>query len=88
MAADFRIRSYALAGLAIISAPLAANPPPDNRSTAIARAAARIERPVLLRNGRAARSGQDVRQTTRERACHTVDVPEGKPCRLVVTDLE
>ena len=88
MAYNFRRRSCMLAALAAISAPVAANPVPDSRNASVARATARIEHPILLQNGRASQRGEARQQAARERPCAREDVPDGKPCRLIVTDLE
>lgn len=77
-----------LAGLAAISAQAAANPVPEGRNSSIARATARIDQPVLLRDGRAERPGQAIRRSARERTCPREEAPGGAPCRMIVTDLE
>lgn len=88
MASDFHRRSCILAWLAVLATPLAAKPLPDSRNASVARATARIERPVVLRSGQAEKTGQNIQQSVRERPCARDDMPKGEPCRLIVTDLE
>lgn len=76
-----------LCAIAFMPAPAIGNAPERAPKAAVARATARIEKPVMIRNGAIEGDARHALAKPRERRCLPDDATAAD-CRLVVTDLE